>query len=140
MMTIEIDGDRTELDLSACTTPKQANARLATLAIPGVILPLDQGSNVDDATYREAMLDRARLLEACAAQNRADEQAEVERLAYIFLAAGCETQGDPFTHEEWDAMQPVDKRAVLAGIRAVLADVHGASEDECSSREEAQKE
>lgn len=65
-----------------------------------------------------------------AARRLADEQAEVERLAYVFLAAGCEAQGDPFTREEWNAMQPVDKRAVLAGIRAVLVDVRGAVEDD----------
>lgn len=120
MMTIDIDGERTELDLSDCATPEQANARLASLGLL---------QHVHVVTPDElAELERRRVLEA--ARARDDEAAHVERLAYVFLAAGCETQGDTFSRDEWDAMQPCDKRAMLAGIRTVLADVRGAFEDE----------
>lgn len=120
MMTIEIDGERTELDLSDCATPEQANARLASLGLL---------QHVHAATPDElAELEQRRVLET--ARARESEAAHVERLAYVFLAAGCETQGHPFSREEWNNMQPVDKRAVLAGIRAVLADVRGSVEDE----------
>jgi hypothetical protein len=55
---------------------------------------------------------------------------ELERLARVFLAAGCEEQSHPFTDAEWETMHPVDKRAILAGVKAVVDSVRGAVEDE----------
>lgn len=119
-MIIEVDGTRTELDLSDCATPEDANARPASLGLL---------QHVHVATPDElAEFEQRRALEA--ARARDDEVAEVERLARVFLAAGCKAAGEPFHDEKWEDMPELYRRYLLAGVRAVLADVRGAVEDD----------
>jgi hypothetical protein len=117
---ILVDGKQTELELSDHMAPADVNARLRAAGVPEQVRALTP----------EEVAEADRRRDAYMREVAAEEQAELERLALVFLEAGHKAAGETFTRDMWNAMPDADKRAALAGIKAVLDSVRGGIEDE----------
>lgn len=123
-MIIEIDGTRTELDVSDCTTPEQINARLEGAGFGQHI----RAMTAEDIEQAE------RIRAAYVAQAQRDEAATVERLAKVFLAARCKATGESFDEAFWGSM--FEATGAACSLGSVLYWMTCAARSRTSEREE----